>query len=258
MILYTDIDPYCCEVLRARVADGGLLLGEVWERDIRTLTESELRPFTQIHLFCGIGGIPLGMQWAGWPADRSIVTGGFPCQDVSDAGERAGIHGERSGLYAEAVRVICLFRPDHAILENVSGLYRRGLGTVLGALAEVGYDAQWDCIPSAARGALHLRPRVWITAQRADAGGVRPQGIRATAKEPGAWEQLERLVQAELRVSVPAGTSGGVADGISGRMDRLRSLGNAVDPYVVEIVARGMIAQSAPTTPIRSMQGGEK
>lgn len=241
MILYTDIDPYCCEVLRARVADGGLLPGEVWERDIRTLTGEELSGFTQIHLFCGIGGIPLGMQWAGWPADRSIVTGGFPCQDVSDAGERAGIHGERSGLYTEAVRIIRVFRPDHALLENVSGLYRRGLGTVLGALAEIGYDAQWDCIPSAARGALHLRPRVWITAQCSDSGCVRPQGIRATAKEPRAWEQLERLVQAELRVSVPAGKGGGVADGLSRRVDRLRALGNAVDPHVVEAVARSMI-----------------
>lgn len=67
MTLYTEIDPYCCAVLRARVADGGLPPGDVWERDIRTLTAEELRPYRHVHLFCGIGGSPLGLRWAGWP-----------------------------------------------------------------------------------------------------------------------------------------------------------------------------------------------
>jgi DNA (cytosine-5)-methyltransferase 1 len=93
-----------------------------------------------------------------------VVVGGFPCQDLSDAGLRAGLSGERSGLYRELVRAIRVVRPKHAIVENVAALLNRGMGTVLGDMAEIGYDLEWDCVPAEVVGAPHERDRVWIVA----------------------------------------------------------------------------------------------
>lgn len=93
-----------------------------------------------------------------------VITGGFPCQDISLAGKGAGLDGERSGLWFQFHRLIEEFQPRYAIIENVSALRSRGLEVVLGGLAEIGYDAEWHCIPAAAVGAPHRRDRVWVVA----------------------------------------------------------------------------------------------
>lgn len=242
MRLYTDIAPYCCEVLRARVADGGLPPGDVWCRDIRTITADELRPYRQVHLFAGIGASPLGCKLAGLPDDIPLITGGWPCQDISDAGLRTGISGTRSGLYRELVRCLRVVPHAYGLLENVAALLRRGMDVVLGEVAGLGRDAEWDCLSAASCGLPHLRRRVWIVVFPANASGVRPQGFRPSAKEQRTREQLEGLVQTELRVSVPAGAIGGVADGVPRRMDRLSGLGNSQVPQVVAVVARAIMA----------------
>lgn len=96
----------------------------------------------------------------------NIVTGGFPCQDISVAGNQKGIGAARSGLWAELARIIDEVRPDYAIVENVTALIsgERGtwFGTVLGDLAQIGYDCQWHCISASQLGAYHHRDRVWI------------------------------------------------------------------------------------------------
>lgn len=97
-VYYNDIDPYCCKVLRKNIANGNLPEGDVDERDIQTIKASELMEYQHIHLFAGIGGFPLGFRWANFPEHIRVITGGFPCQDISNAGKRAGIEGERSGL----------------------------------------------------------------------------------------------------------------------------------------------------------------
>jgi DNA (cytosine-5)-methyltransferase 1 len=138
-------------------------------------------------LFAGIGGFDLGFERAGmsckwqveiddyanrvlakhWPdvarhrdirsvgghnlSPVDIICGGFPCQDISYAGRGAGLDGERSGLFFEAVRLVCELRPRVVVLENVAALLTRGLDRVLGTLAEIGYDAEWHCIPAAVR-----------------------------------------------------------------------------------------------------------
>lgn len=157
-----------------------------------------------LDLFSGIGGFSLGLERAGmrtvafceieeyprqvlakhWPnvpiyddvrtldADTlrrdgiavDVICGGFPCQDVSFAGKRAGLEGARSGLWREYRRLIGELRPRFVIVENVPGLLSLGMGTVLGDLAALGYDATWDCIPACAVGAPHRRDRVWIVA----------------------------------------------------------------------------------------------
>jgi DNA (cytosine-5)-methyltransferase 1 len=93
-----------------------------------------------------------------------VICGGFPCQDISLAGRGAGIEGERSGLWSDYSRLIGELLPHYVIVENVSALLGRGLDRVLGDLAEVGYDADWHCIPASAVGAPHRRDRVWIVA----------------------------------------------------------------------------------------------
>ncbi len=179
---------------------------------------------------------------AGDLPECDLICGGFPCQDVSHAGLRAGISGSRSGFYGELVRCLRVVRPAGALLENVAALLTRGMGRVLGDLAEIGYDTEWDCVPAAAVGALHIRDRVFIAAVRSDADGLRPQGEWAAAQGPWSWKQFEGLVQAETRLSVPAGSSGGMADGVPGRVHRLRTLGNAIVPQVAEVIGRAILS----------------
>lgn len=98
-----------------------------------------------------------------------VICGGFPCQDLSYAGAGAGLSGARSGLFWEIERLVRDLieagrRPRYLVLENVSALLNRGLGEVLGALATLGYDLWWDCIPGVAVGAPHRRDRIWIVA----------------------------------------------------------------------------------------------
>ena len=157
-------------------------------------------------VFAGIGGLDLGLERVGlvckwqienepycqrvlakhWPnvprfgnvqdvkgADLEwvdLICGGFPCQDISNAGKREGIRGARSGLWAEMCRLVCEVRPRFVLVENVAALLVRGMDVVLGDLAESGYDAEWDCIPAAAVGAPHIRNRVFILAY-AQSGG---------------------------------------------------------------------------------------
>ena len=160
--------------------------------------------FKVLDLFSGIGGFSLGLERAGmrtvafceiepfpravlakhWPhvpcyddvrtltAERlaadgiavDVICGGFPCQDISFAGLGAGLAGERSGLWSEYARLIRELRPRYVIVENVAALLSRGLGDVLGDLAEIGYGAWWDCIPASAIGAPHRRDRLWLVA----------------------------------------------------------------------------------------------
>ena len=96
----------------------------------------------------------------------TVITGGFPCQDISSAGKGEGIIGERSGLWSEMFRLIRDVRPAWAIIENVSTLRSKGLTLVLQNLCEIGYCAEWHCIPASAVGAPHQRDRIWITAYR--------------------------------------------------------------------------------------------
>lgn len=151
-------------------------------------------------LFAGIGGFDLGFERAGmrcewqveidpycqrvlakhWPDVRrwddvrtfppagdwgvDVICGGFPCQDISNAGKQAGIEGQQSGLWREFARIIGEIRPRIVVVENVAALLGRGMGRVLGDLSALGFDAEWDVIPAVAVGAPHRRERVWITA----------------------------------------------------------------------------------------------
>jgi DNA (cytosine-5)-methyltransferase 1 len=197
-----------------------------------------------------------------------VVCGGFPCQDISTAGKQAGIRqGTRSGLFYELMRVVCLVRPQFVVLENVAAILANGLDTVLGELAEAGFDAEWACIPASAVGACHQRDRWWLVAypqgqQRHDRGSAHsteqaraaaeprngdgaapadsishgPQGQIRLRSHSATWPQegLRRLDPNWRRYSSQPVLCRG-DDGLSGRVDRLKALGNAVVPQVAAI-----------------------
>lgn len=119
------------------------------------------------------------------PYSADVVCGGFPCQDISVAGQGKGITEEtRSGLFFQLMRVIRLVQPKYVVLENVAAILNNGLGIVLGELAEAGFDCEWSCIPASAVGACHQRDRWWLVAYN--------QSERARKHKSGLRGQLER------------------------------------------------------------------
>jgi len=181
-------------------------------------------------LFSGIGGLELGLEMCGlgpviwqaesdpyaravlakhWPEVKryndvrevdeqterpDIICGGFPCQDISNAGKRAGIDGERSGLWSEFARIIRVLRPRYVFIENVAALVNRGLDRVLGDLAACGYDAEWSVLRAADVGAPHLRRRVFILAHAASERGGRMAARQEWDASPNAGRSGARHV----------------------------------------------------------------
>ena len=101
-----------------------------------------------------------------WRGIVDVVSGGFPCQDISAAGKGVGIEGERSGMWREMARIIREVRPRFVFVENSPMLTSRGLGAVLGDLATMGFDAKWGVLGAADVGANHQRDRIWIVGQQ--------------------------------------------------------------------------------------------
>ena len=295
---------------------GGFSLAARWLGGIETVQFVEREPYCQRILRKHWPDVPIHDDICTYePAHGSadIVCGGFPCQDISTAGKQAGIkEGTRSGLFYELMRVVRLVGPRYVVLENVAAIVSNGLDTVLGTLAEAGYDCEWACIPAADVGACHRRDRWWCVAyasgadwagwskragrrQRsaADAGGCGiPEGSRGAdstayathllshgcpaghagesggggVPEPGdgggagdaphphhqrqqecqlaaiaggpgriGWSDAPRRLNPDWRsyLSEPVLRRGD--DGLSGRVDRLRALGNAVVPQVAMV-----------------------
>jgi DNA (cytosine-5)-methyltransferase 1 len=240
---------------------------------------------TVLDLFSGIGGFSLGLERAGmktvafceideaarlvlkkhWPdvpiyndvrdvraggEKVDVICGGFPCQDISvghtwRAAE--GLDGERSGLWWEFHRIIAEFAPSFAVIENVAALRSRGLDQVLRSLAEIGYDAEWHCIPAAALGAAHQRDRIWVIAYPASLGVERlwPEGIEVARSlvEPflpvrdrdGQWQ-----VEPDLRRS-PYGLSSRLDGRVNRWGDRVKQLGNAVCPQIPQLIGARIV-----------------
>lgn len=138
-ICAVERDAYAAQVLAQRQNDGILAPFPIWS-DITTFD---------------------GKPWKGI---IDVISGGFPCQDISSAGKGAGINGERSGLWAEMARIIGEIRPRYVFVENSPMLVSRGLTRVISDLAEMGYDAQWARFSASNFGAPHQRDRIWVVA----------------------------------------------------------------------------------------------
>lgn len=208
-----EIEKYPREVLLQRQRDGILDPFPIWD-DVCTFD---------------------GRPWAG---AVDILAGGFPCQDISNQGanygEKLGIAGERSGLWREYKRLIGEIEPSFIFAENSPMLRTRGLVTVLKDLASMGYDARWCKLGGWHVGADHKRDRIWILAH---ATGKRLEG-RQHGDQEGHREaearSLASLCENKVWDDLPAPDSFGVANGMAGKMDRLRAIGNGQIPIVAE------------------------
>lgn len=269
---------------------GGFSLGLERTGGFETVAFCEIDPYAQQVLRKHWPEVPIYEDIRELTADRlirdgirpDVITGGFPCQDISVAGKGAGIGGERSGLWKELYRLIDDIGPEYAVLENVSALLSRGLDVVLGDLAAIGYDAEWYCIPASFLGAIHHRDRVWIIAyprqirvEREAHSGQPPyigQSIKRMAQEWRAgirpYSGEERIKgSVEQAVSTIAGLSWGencgsieeiqgiaavytpslcrANDGIPNRVDRLGCLGNSVVPQIPELIGHAILERAA-------------
>jgi DNA (cytosine-5)-methyltransferase 1 len=177
-----------------------------------------------------------------YPAPVDIICGGFPCQDISSNNQyKRGISGGKSGLWREMVRIIRAVRPRYVVVENVADLLVRGMGVVLGELAALGYDAEWDCFPAASFGLPQPRWRVFVIAY--PGGGRRETGHQRLEAGPLAFARIDDdgLVAAEHEAAACAARVGRMDDGLPGRMDRVGACGNSVSPQVAEWIFRRII-----------------
>jgi DNA (cytosine-5)-methyltransferase 1 len=217
-------EPYPASVLCARQNDGVLPPFPIWD-DVQTFD---------------------GKPWQGIV---DVVSGGFPCQDISAAGKGVGIDGERSGMWGQMARIIHEVRPKFVFVENSPMLTSRGLGRVLGDLAAMGFDARWGVLGAADVGANHQRNRIWIVAKWSG------QLSHAQHNRVRRWEQQSESIKKEnvvytylsRKIKPIASTEGftrfgnrswwevepnvgRVADGVAARVDRLKAIGNGQVP----------------------------
>jgi DNA (cytosine-5)-methyltransferase 1 len=256
--------------------------------------EKTNKRFRVLDLFAGIGGFSLAAHWMGWETVAfvewaeyqqkvlaknfpgvpiygdirefdgnayrgtvDVICGGFPCQDVSTAGEGVGIEGERSGLWTELHRTVCEIRPKYVVVENVAVLLKRGIWKVLGDFSEIGYDAEWRVFSACELGFPHSRERVFIVAYP----GGKPrtfgvlnrycQEVGGRDKVPPKWGSdwfkpemasgAHSVFQAwEKQFSAPPLVR--VDDGISNIVDRLKGTGNAIIPQIAFEIFRAIEA----------------
>ena len=199
------------------------------------------------------------------PGQYDVITGGFPCQDISVAGRREGITEQsRSGLFYSLMRVICLVRPRFVVMENVAAILNNGLDIVLGELSEAGYNAEWSIISASSLGASHRRSRWWCIATLADPNINKCETGSEQLQQQGETtnrssfitnpnsKRLQREVFSKMESGIWSAKHTGRLDpdwrsyvskpilprgsyGLSYRVDRTKALGNSIVPAVAAI-----------------------
>ena len=219
-VAFCEIDPFCRRVLAKHWPEVPCY------HDIRELTAERLTA----------DGIAV-----------DVITGGFPCQDISVAGNQAGIgDGARSGLWSEIERLIGEIRPAFVIVENVANLLAGPseqpggwFSRLLGDLAERGYNAEWENIPASALGAPHRRERVWIVAypdQNGHEFGILSPGRVQPLESTLIWEPFRA---ASFAVRVPELAT--LCRNDDGLPEELGALGNAVVPQIPELIGNAIL-----------------
>ena len=229
-----EYEPHAAAILVKRQNDGILQPFPIWD-DVRTFN---------------------GKPWQG---RVDVVSGGFPCQDISVAGKGAGINGQQSGLWKEMARVICEVRPKFAFVENSPLLTQRGLSVVLGDLAEMGYDAQWGVLGHDSAGGQQKRERIWIVAHSdkgsfLDVGECKTKNIQFGKKKVGRINWINfRVATGRVAPSEWECRGSGLnsrplfvrkSDGLADGLDRLARIGNGQVPAVVRLAWKMLAPQS--------------
>lgn len=196
-ITYCEIDPYCQAVLLSRMSDNNLLCAPIWD-DIRTLGGCE---------YFGI---------------TDIIYGGFPCQDISCAGNGKGLEGERSGLFFEIVRLSKEIKPKFLFLENVPAITARGGLDVVRTITEMGYDCRWCVISAASVGACHKRERWFLLAHANDNGSSTNSTGRSSREFPLQGEESNQPSESFGEVERATELPRNVADSESLRLEEER------------------------------------
>ena len=227
------------------IRDSALAAQRTWKENLNILGFCEIEPYARKVLNKNFPGVEIYKDIKELDGNKfknvDLITGGFPCQDISIAGYGAGIEGERSGLWSEMLRIISEVRPKFAIIENVSAITFRGGARVISDLAEIRYDTEWQTISAAYVGALHRRNRMWFVSY--------PSNSRSEYSKHG--EGQENIKQSEMVRQCEGGVFGNKeqfreeicstefvrkSNGIPNRMDRIKGLGNAIVPQVAEII----------------------
>lgn len=176
-----------------------------------------------------------------------VICGGFPCQDISRAGSQVGLDGERSGLWAEIVRLVRELRPKLIIVENVAALLDNGMGRVLGDLSAAGYDAEWSTVSACSVGLPHVRQRVFIVAYP-DSQHGRARLWDSVARPNGPLQAIDSFESARarsrLRMANPSELYRG-ADGLPNGSHRNRAIGNSIVPQIPELIGHAILAAEA-------------
>jgi DNA (cytosine-5)-methyltransferase 1 len=238
-----EIDPFCRRVLEKHWPDVRRY------QDVRRVHGGPIRGIF-------FNGLCYGCSDCVAPVD--VLCGGFPCQDISYAGDGLGIGGPRSGLWKEYKRLVGELRPRYVVVENVAALLDRGMGVVLGDLAALGYDAEWSVVSACAVGAPHTRERVWIVAYPT---GYRLEGVLRQAAPQAPHDLPLEALDAWHRAGDPfcdwpellAGSCvRRVADGVAKRVDRpkhrIKAVGNTIVPQIAEWIFRQIQAAEEGTT----------
>ena len=199
-------EAYPASVLCARQNDGLLPTFPIWD-DVQTFD---------------------GKPWAGIV---DVVSGGFPCQDLSSAGKGAGLDGARSGLWREMARVVSEVRPRYVFVENSPMLVNNGLGRVLGDLSDLGFDARWTVMGANEVGAQHNRDRIWIVAH------ANSKGLQRTHDNQKKTKRIQQSSAKYLQAGIPitrtmlsASYFQRRSDAMACWMDRLKAIGNGQVP----------------------------
>lgn len=243
---------------------GGFSLGLERTAGFETVAFCEIDPFCRRVLAKHWPEVPIyedvkeinGTQLATDGIVPDVITGGFPCQNVSIGGAvwgvRTGIDGPESGLWREFARLVDEVGPEWVIIENVRALLSKGLITVLQDLSALGYDAEWHCIPASFAGSPQNRDRVWIIAHTGEIGTQGFLSGEGFSSARQGWacrqEDLQQVYAAPLN-------SSGWPQPIICRgnnrptdwMDRISALGNAVIPQIPEVIGRAILEEIEAT-----------
>ena len=238
---------------------GGFSLGLERTGGFETVAFCEIEPYPQKVLAKHWPGVPIYDDVRELTAERlatdgigvDVITGGFPCQDLSSSGHQKGFGGARSSLYTQMLRIAGELRPKFAIFENVTNLLAgnggRWFSRFLNDLAAVGYDAEWHCIPASAIGAAHHRDRVWVIAYP---NGTMLEGSiffksPVIDSQESRRRQLTRAVGACLRADDYARLRPDFDD-VPAQMGELKAYGNAVVPQIPELIGRAILDSICP------------
>lgn len=225
-VAFCDIDPFAQSVLKRQWPDVKLY------NDVQNLTAASL--------------VADGLR-------PNAICGGFPCQDISVAGHQQGLEAERSGLWSHFARVVSELRPEVVFVENVANLLAgptgnkgQWFGRILGDLAEIGYDATWANIPVSRFREEHTRHRIWIVAypskiRRPDYRQVFNRLANETPVKGGKTKAALGHTCSQWLYAHGDLRDLRKDDGISGAVDRIWALGNAVDPKIPELLGRAWL-----------------